>query len=60
MGIRVTNILVIILRLRSSLYTTIRKRFLLVFLGGKKQRRILRVSPFESAILCHWMMLVIV
>jgi hypothetical protein len=25
------------------------------FLGGKEQRRILPVGPFENAILWHWM-----
>ena len=56
--IRVTSILIIILCLRSSLYTTFRKNILIVFLGGKEQRRILPVGPLESSLLCNRMMLV--
>ena len=55
-NVRVTNILVIILCLRSSLYTTFRKRDLVLFVRGKEQRRIHPVAPSESFILCHWMM----
>ena len=56
--IRITNVLVIILSPRSSLYTIFQTRVLVVFLGGKEQLGILTLGSFESAVLGHWMMLV--
>jgi hypothetical protein len=50
--------LVIILGLKSLLIHSISKKSSGFVLGGKEQRRILPIGPFESAIFWHWMAIV--